>query len=105
MDIYGICYTDEFFDSDEQESGDDYEDSDDEEQKQCPIIYKQNLVIDFTDSGMYKSLPWAKRIDLNSFEGCQLANKIINNDLMTPQEQALRRERRRRGAIAANYLA
>lgn len=105
LDIYGICYTDEFFDSDEQESGDDYEDSDDEEQKQCPIIYKQNLVIDFTDSGMYKSLPWAKRIDLNSFEGCQLANKIINNDLMTPQEQALRRERRRRGAIAANYLA
>ena len=49
LDMYGICYTDEFFDSDEQESDDDYEDSDDEEQRQCPIIYKQNLVIDFTD--------------------------------------------------------
>ena len=121
LNIYGIYYNDEFSNNDEQDSDDDYDyedsnsnsnsnsdsdsDSDDEEERQCPIIYKQNLVIDFTDSGMYKSLPWAKKIDLNSFEGCQLANKIINNDLMTPQEQALRRERRRRGAIAANYLA
>ncbi|CAK9435923.1 uncharacterized protein LODBEIA_P05420 [Lodderomyces beijingensis] len=87
------------------------EDSDDESEfeslEQCeqPIRYKQDLVIDFTDSGMYKNLLWAQKIDLRTMEGCKLASRIIRNDLVTPQEDYMRRESRRRGRIGENYLA
>ncbi|KAG5421332.1 COS111 [Candida metapsilosis] len=70
-----------------------------------PMIYKQDLVIDISNSGMYKDLPWAKKIDLNTSEGCKLADKIIRNELLSPHEEFMRRERSRRGRIGENYLA
>jgi len=70
-----------------------------------PAAYKQDLVIDLSNSGMYKNLLWAKRIDLNTSEGCKLADKIIRNELLSPHEEFLRRERLRRGRIGENYLA
>lgn len=66
--------------------------------------YKQDLVVDLSDSGMYKSLPWARRIDFNTQEGCKLAYKIINNLLEDPFDEYMRRERLRRGRIGENYL-
>ncbi|KAK6205215.1 uncharacterized protein RJT21DRAFT_129390 [Scheffersomyces amazonensis] len=70
-----------------------------------PLDYKQDLVIDLTDSGMYKNLPWAKRIDLNTRDGCKLIHKIINDELYDPFQEYMRRERIRRGRIGENYLA
>ncbi|KAI5969285.1 COS111 [Candida margitis] len=70
-----------------------------------PVAYKQDLVVDLSNSGMYKNLLWAKRIDLNTVDGCKLVDKIIRNELLPPHEEFLRRERLRRGRIGENYLA
>ncbi|KAK6461034.1 hypothetical protein DFJ63DRAFT_336950 [Scheffersomyces coipomensis] len=67
--------------------------------------YKQDLIIDLTDSGMYKNLQWAKIIDLNTKDGCKLVHKIINDELFDPFQDYMRRERIRRGRIGENYLA
>ena len=102
LKVYGIydnC-TDFSVDLDDDESEDDEHD-----ELGRSSVYKQNLIIDFTDSGMYKNLQWAKRIDLNTHEGCQLANKIIKNDLLSPHEEQMRRDRLRRGRLAENYLS
>ncbi|KAI5951263.1 COS111 [Candida jiufengensis] len=80
-------------------------DSEDENNKVQPIVYKQDLIIDLTDSGMYKNLLWAKKLDLNTLEGCKLAKKIICNELKTPFEEFMIRERNRRGRLGENYLA
>ncbi|ODV76814.1 uncharacterized protein CANTADRAFT_92398 [Suhomyces tanzawaensis NRRL Y-17324] len=69
------------------------------------LRYKQDLVIDFTDSGMYKNLQWAKRIDLNTIEGCDLADKIIKDNLYDQFEEFTRMERIRRGRMGENFLA
>ncbi|CUM67576.1 uncharacterized protein PRCAT00005276001 [Priceomyces carsonii] len=64
----------------------------------------RDLVVNLTDSGMYKNLQWAQLIDFRTFEGCKLANEIINDQLIDDYEQYIRRERMRRGRIAENYL-
>lgn len=109
--IYDDC-TDFSVDVDSDDDDDEYSDSGPEDGNEDyehhlgrSTVYKQDLIIDFTDSGMYKNLPWAKRIDLNTYGGCQLANKIIKNDLLTPHEEQMRRDRRRRGRLAENYLS
>ncbi|EGW32298.1 uncharacterized protein SPAPADRAFT_61380 [Spathaspora passalidarum NRRL Y-27907] len=80
--------------------------SDDEEEADfCCHEYKQDLIVDLTDSGMYKNLAWAKCIDLNTLYGCKLASKIIRNELLAPFDEFMRRERIRRGRIGENYLA
>lgn len=63
-----------------------------------------NLVIDLTNSGMYKDLVWAKRIDLRSKDGHNLLSKILKDDLLNDWEERQRDERIRRGRIAENYL-
>ncbi|RLV94562.1 F-box protein [Spathaspora sp. JA1] len=85
------------------DEGDEY-DSDIEDEI-CRHQYKQDLVVDLSDSGMYKNLEWAKRIDLNTLYGCRLANKIIRNELLNPFDEFMARERNRRGRIGENYLA
>lgn len=69
------------------------------------IDFKQDLVIDLSNSGMYKNLPWARKIDLNTEEGCKLAYKIITNVLQDPFDEYMNRERLRRGRIGENYLS
>lgn len=64
----------------------------------------EKLVIDLTDSGMYKNLQWATLIDLNKRSGQELAHKIINDELLDNFEDFMRRERIRRGLIGENYL-
>lgn len=68
-------------------------------------LYRQDLVIDLTDSGMYKNLQWAKKIDLRTREGCRLVHKIIHDELYDSFDEYLRRERIRRGRMGENYLA
>ncbi|KAG7664471.1 COS111 [[Candida] subhashii] len=78
--------------------------SDLEDEEDDPAQYRQDLVLDLTDSGMYKNLPWARRIDLNTIDGCRVASKIINNSLLSEVQEIMRRERIRRGRIGENYL-
>ncbi|CAI5756969.1 unnamed protein product [Candida verbasci] len=107
LKTYGFYDNDVFSYIDQESESEDEEEEEVENKKkhEHPIIYKQDLIIDFTDSGMYKNLQWAKRIDLNTFEGCKLANKIIKNEINQPFEEFMRRERQRRGRIGENYLA
>ncbi|KAI5963793.1 COS111 [Candida pseudojiufengensis] len=89
----------------DNESESDSDSDEDEENKIEPIVYKQDLIIDLTDSGMYKNLLWAKILNFNTLEGCKLAKKIICNELKTPFEEFMIRERNRRGRLGENYLA
>lgn len=66
--------------------------------------YRRNLVIDLSNSGMYKVLQWAKVIDFSQPDGVRLAKKIINGESLDVLEESISRERARRGRIAENYL-
>lgn len=68
------------------------------------LFMSRNLVIDLTNSGMYKDLTWAKLIDLNNENGFNLVIDILNDDLLSDFERRLRDDRLRRGRIAENYL-
>lgn len=65
----------------------------------------QELIIDLTDSGMYKNLEWATLIDLTTRSGRKIATRLINDDSFDTVDNYLRRERIRRGRIGENYLA
>lgn len=65
----------------------------------------QELVIDLTDSGMYKNLEWATLIDLTTRSGQKIARRLVNDDSFDVVENYLRRERVRRGRIGENYLS
>lgn len=65
----------------------------------------QDLVIDLTDSGMYKNLLWAKRIDLKSAQGNRLATRIIRDEILDAFEYNTRREQTRRGRMGENYFS
>ena len=65
---------------------------------------KQDIVIDLTDSGMHKNLPWARKIDLNSGKDCNLVSKIINDELAMTSNEVAQRHTIRRNAIGENYL-
>lgn len=90
---------------------DDEEEEDDEDEfnnHQMHLIlkqYKQNLILNLSDSGMYKLLPWAQKIDLNTYTGCKLAYRIINGILFDPFDEFVRRERIRRGRMGENYVS
>ncbi|CAN3355044.1 F-box protein Cos111p [Diutina catenulata] len=60
-------------------------------------------VIDFTNSGMYMQLPWAKRLDFATFESCQLARQIMDDTIPDPFQELMRRERFHRGRVGENY--
>lgn len=63
----------------------------------------KNLIIDLTNSGMYKDLAWAKIINLNTREGFQLVFDILNDELFDDFQRFINNERLRRGRIAENY--
>lgn len=63
-----------------------------------------NLTINLNNSGMYKDLVWAKKIDLRTQEGHNLLYKILKDDLLNDWEERQRDDRLRRGRIAENYL-
>ncbi|EDK42363.1 hypothetical protein LELG_00541 [Lodderomyces elongisporus NRRL YB-4239] len=106
-DHFGQGLNSQSFDDDNYTSGaDSYSNSGNGEGRYSPTKDSRlNLVIDFSDSGMYKNLIWAQEIDLRTETGCKLANQIIRNELLTPQEEELARERERRGRMGENYLA
>lgn len=62
-------------------------------------------VLDLTDSGMYKNLQWAQRIDANTRAGQKLIHRIINDELVSSFEEYVIRERIRRGRIGENYFS
>ncbi|SGZ57233.1 CIC11C00000003810 [Sungouiella intermedia] len=62
-------------------------------------------VLDLTDSGMYKNLQWAQKIDTDTYEGQKLIHRIINEELISSFEEYVIRERIRRGRIGENYFS
>lgn len=66
--------------------------------------YRRNLVIDLSNSGMYKVLHWAKVIDFSEAGGVNLAKKIVKGESLDSLVEYIERERIRRGRIAENYL-
>lgn len=62
-------------------------------------------VLDLSDSGMYKNLQWAQKIDTNTREGQKLIYKIINEELISSFEEYVIRERIRRGRVGENYFS
>ncbi|ODV65993.1 hypothetical protein HYPBUDRAFT_7319 [Hyphopichia burtonii NRRL Y-1933] len=79
----------------------DDDDDDDDDLNSDPI----DLIMDFTDSGMYKNLRWAKLIDLNVKSDRRLIYKIINDQLLESFEETIQNDRLRRGRIGQNYLS
>lgn len=65
----------------------------------------RSLVIDLSDSGMYKNLLWAQLIDSRTRHGQKLIHRIINDELVSSFEEYIIRERVRRGRIGENYFA
>lgn len=76
--------------------------------EECPTpadcLFRRNLVIDLSNSGMYKSLQWARVIDFNTQEGVEIARKILRGHTFDILEEFIVRDRARRGRIAENYL-
>lgn len=63
------------------------------------------MVLDLTDSGMYKNLQWAQRIDTETRQGQKLIHRIVNDELINSFEEYVIRERIRRGRIGENYFS
>lgn len=83
----------------------DDDDADDTERARREIrAYRQPLVLDLTDLGMYKLLPWATCLDLMTYEGCRLVRQISGDGVPDPFQEFLRRERLRRGRVGENYF-
>lgn len=83
----------------------DDDDADDTEGARREIrAYRQPLVLDLTDLGMYKLLPWATCLDLMTYEGCRLVRQISGDGVPDPFQEFLRRERLRRGRVGENYF-
>lgn len=63
------------------------------------------VMLDLTDLGMHKNLPWAQRIDSRTRKGQRLIHRILNDELVLQFEEYLIRERVRRGRIGENYFS
>jgi hypothetical protein len=92
------------FEFDDEESEDEGDECNNHETHLLIKQFRKDLILDFTDSGMYKLLPWAKRINLNTYQGCKLAYRLVNDVLYDPFDEYMRRERIRRGRMGENYL-
>lgn len=92
------------FDQDDSESVN-LDDSESISSQHTPCIPLQDLVIDLSDSGMYKDLPWAKHLDLSKKSCRILCTKILQDRLIDPAEEFTLRERQRRGRMGENYLS
>lgn len=65
----------------------------------------QDLVVDFSNSGMRKNLAWAQRIDMCTSHGRELATRLANGDPIEPTERLIIEEGRRRGRVGENYTS
>lgn len=63
-----------------------------------------SLVVDFTGSGMYKNLQWAQKLDVSKKLSQHLIQKVLNDEIKTPFEENIIRERRRMGRTGENYF-
>ncbi|RKP32994.1 hypothetical protein METBISCDRAFT_11215 [Metschnikowia bicuspidata] len=61
--------------------------------------------LDLSNSGMYKNLGWAKKINLNTYEGQKTVYRILNNEVMTDFEEYVVRQRIRTGRPGENYFS
>lgn len=61
--------------------------------------------LDLSNSGMYKSLGWARKIDLCTYEGQKALYRILNEEVITDFEEYVVRQRIRRGRPGENYFA
>lgn len=65
----------------------------------------ESFQLDLRDSGMQRSLPWAKNIDAKTKAGEILINRIINDELLSDFEENYITEQHRRGRAGENYFA
>ncbi|GEQ68422.1 hypothetical protein JCM33374_g2090 [Metschnikowia sp. JCM 33374] len=65
----------------------------------------RSFVLDLRNSGMNKNLPWAQLIDTDSISGERLIYRIINDELVSEEEENIVRERNRRGRAGENYFS
>lgn len=61
--------------------------------------------LDLCNSGMYKNLGWAKKIDLCTYEGQKVIYRILNEEVISDFEEYVIRERIRRGRPGENYFS
>lgn len=61
--------------------------------------------LDLSNSGMYKNLGWAKKIDLSTYEGQKVIYRILNEEVVSDFEEYVIRERIRRGRPGENYFS
>lgn len=62
------------------------------------------FVLDLTDSGMERNLPWARRFDTTE-RGQKLIENMLNDQLLTDLEESAIAERNRRGAMGQNFFS
>lgn len=62
-------------------------------------------LLDLSDLGMNKNLPWAQKIDMATPRGRQLVQRIVNDELLSSFEEYVIRERQRRGRVGENYFS
>lgn len=63
------------------------------------------ITFDLSGSGMYKNLLWAKQINLSTKLGQHLVQKILNDELLSPFDESVLRERHRMGRVGENYFS
>lgn len=69
------------------------------------VTNSSRLVIDFRNSGMIKNLPWAQIIDTGARSGQKYVYRIMNNELVSAEDENIIRERNRRGRVGENYFS
>lgn len=62
-------------------------------------------ILDLSNSGMYKSLGWAKCLDLTTYDGQKAIYRILNDEVLTDFEEYILRDRIRRGRPGENYFS
>lgn len=65
----------------------------------------QDLVVDFSNSGMRKNLAWAQRIDMGASHGRELATRLAKGEPIEPSDRRMIEEGRRRGRVGENYTS
>lgn len=61
--------------------------------------------LDLSNSGMYKNLGWAKKIDFSTYDGQKVIYRILNEEVISDFEEYVIRERIRRGRPGENYFS
>lgn len=65
---------------------------------------KNGFVLDLSNSGMNKNLPWAQSIDSRCNTGRKLIHHILNDELVSRTQEYLITQRIRRGRVGENYF-